>query len=319
MLSVIIPAHNEQDNAPLAASAISRLLAAHGIDYELIFVDDGSQDRTWLRLTQLAASDERIKAIALSRNFGKESAIFAGLENALGDVCAVMDCDMQHPPETLIEMYRVWEQSGGSVDVVEAKKRDRGRENAVYRAFAKLFYRLIGDLSGLDMADASDFKLLDRRAVDALLSMPERLTFFRAMSSWVGFNTEVVYFDVAERQSGKSDFTAWVSVKYAIRSITAFTSAPMQLVTIMGIVTFLIAIIFGINTLANKITGRSAEGFPTVILLLLITSAIIMFSLGIIGYYLSKIYEELKQRPRYIISDKLNFEEKKEKDEANGK
>ncbi|MBR1724407.1 MAG: glycosyltransferase, partial [Ruminococcus sp.] len=136
---------------------------------------------------------------------------------------------------------------------------------------------------------------------------------------WVGFNTEVVYFDVAERQSGKSDFTPWVSVKYAIRSITAFTSAPMQLVTIMGIVTFLIAIIFGINTLANKITGRSAEGFPTVILLLLITSAIIMFSLGIIGYYLSKIYEELKQRPRYIISDKLNFEEKKEKDEANGK
>lgn len=316
MLSVIIPAYNEQDNAPLAASTISRLLAAHDIDYELIFVNDGSSDRTWLRLTQLAASDERIKAIDLSRNFGKESAIFAGLENARGSACAVMDCDMQHPPETLIEMYRVWEQSGGSVDVVEAKKRSRGKENPVYRAFAQLFYKLIGDLSGLEMSDASDFKLLDRRAVDALLSMPERLTFFRAMSSWVGFNTEYVYFDVAERTSGKSSFTLWVSFKYAIRSITAFTSAPMQLVTIMGVITFLIAIIFGVNTLANKISGRSAEGFPTVILLLLITSAIIMFSLGIIGYYLSKIYEEIKQRPRYIISTRLNFEDNEEKDES---
>ena len=317
MLSVVIPAHNEQDNAPRAASAVSSILASHGIDYELIFVNDGSTDRTWLRLTQLAASDGRIKAIDLSRNFGKESAIFAGLENARGDVCAVMDCDLQHPPETLVEMYRIWAENP-DIDVVEARKRSRGHENPVYRAFALLFYKLMGGLSGLDMSDASDFKLLDRRAVNALLSMPERLTFFRAMSSWVGFNTEYVYFDVAERQSGKSSFNAQTSFRYAIRSITAFTSAPMQLVTIMGVITFLIGLILGANTLVNKLIGRSAEGFPTVIILQLLTSAIIMFSLGIIGYYLSKIYEEIKQRPRYLISDMLNFDDNEEKDDIDG-
>lgn len=308
MLSVIIPAHNEQDNAPQTASAVSRLLSAHNIDYELIFVDDGSSDRTWLRLTQLAASDERIKAIALSRNFGKEAAIFAGLENARGDACAVMDCDLQHPPETLLEMYKLWKKNG-NIDVVEAKKRSRGEESKGYRAFANLFYRIMNKVTGLDMNSASDFKLLDRRAVDALLKMPERLTFFRAMSSWVGFNTETVWFDVAERSSGESKFDTKSSLKYAVTSITSFTSAPMQIVTVLGAVTFIIAVVFGINTLYNKLSGNSAEGFPTVILLQLITSAIIMFSLGIIGYYLSKIYEEIKQRPRYIVSEKLNFDD----------
>ncbi len=307
MLSVIIPAYNEQDNVPRAASAISKLLSAHCIDYEIIFINDGSSDRTWQRLSQLAASDERIKAIGFSRNFGKESAIFAGLENAVGNACVIIDCDLQHPPETIIEMYRLWQ--AGDVDIVEAKKRTRGKESTTHRGMAKLFYKIIQRVSGLEMEDSSDFKLLDRRAVEALLRMPERLTFFRAMSSWVGFKTECVYFDVAERQSGSSKFSFASLVKYAITSITSFTSAPMQMVTVAGVVTFIIAVIFGINTLVQKIMGTSAEGFSTVILLQLITSAIIMFSLGIIGYYLAKIYEEIKQRPRYIISEKLNMEE----------
>jgi dolichol-phosphate mannosyltransferase len=162
------------------------------------------------------------------------------------------------------------------------------------------------------MEDSSDFKLLDRRAVDALLRMPERLTFFRAMSSWVGFKTEKVYFDVAERESGESKWSFLSLCKYAATSITSFTSAPMQLVTFAGIITFVIAVVFGIDTLIKALTGNSKEGFPTVILLQLITSAIIMFSLGIIGYYLSKIYEEIKQRPRYIISETLNIKKEKE-------
>ncbi len=315
MLSVILPSYNEQDNAPAAASAVSRLLSAYDIDYELIFVNDGSTDRTWLRLTQLAASDDRIKAISLSRNFGKEAAIFAGLDNACGDVCAIMDCDMQHPPETLIEMYKIWQNN--DVDVVEAKKRSRGKESAAYKGMSKLFYAIIKKVSGLEMTDASDFKLLDRKAVDALLSMPERLTFFRAMSSWVGFKTETVYFDVPERLSGESKFSLSFLFKYAVDSITSFTSSPMQLVTVAGVVTFILAVIFGINTLVNKFTGNSEEGFPTVILLLLITSAIIMFSLVIIGYYLSKIYEEIKRRPRYIINEKLNFDGKSKSENDN--
>lgn len=305
MLSVIIPAYNEQDNAPAAAAAISRTLSEADIPYELIFINDGSTDKTWLRLVQLTKSDECIKAISLSRNFGKEAAIFAGLENASGDACAVIDCDLQHPPGTLIEMYRIWE--GGAVDIIEGKKRTRGSESAAYGRCAKFFYRILNRLSGMELDDSSDFRLLDRSAVEALLDMPERLTFFRAMSNWVGFNTKEVYFDVAERNSGESKFTVRSLVKYAVTSITSFTSAPLNLVTWAGVITFIIALIFGITTFIQKLSGRSAEGFPTVILLLLITSAIIMFSLGIIGYYLSRIYEEIKRRPRYIIKRRIGF------------
>lgn len=305
MLSVILPAFNEQENVAKAASALGQQLSRHNIEYELIFVNDGSTDRTWQRLLQLAACDENIKAVNLSRNFGKESAIFAGLECASGDACVIMDCDMQHPSALVPKMYRLWQESGA--DIVECKKRSRGKESAVHRGLAKLFYKIIERVSGLDMSDSSDFRLLDRRAVDSLLSMPERLTFFRAMSSWVGFDTEILYFDVEERESGESKFGFVSLCKYAATSITSFTSAPMQLVTVAGAVTFIAAVILGVQTLINKLIGNSAEGFPTVIILQLITSSVIMFSLGIIGYYLSKIYEEIKQRPRYIIKDKLNF------------
>ena len=148
----------------------------------------------------------------------------------------IIDCDLQHPPETIIEMYKLWQT--GDVDIVEAKKRTRGNESTAHRGMAKLFYKIIQRVSGLEMEDSSDFKLLDRRAVEALLRMPERLTFFRAMSSWVGFKTECVYFDVAERQSGSSKFGFASLVKYAVTSITSFTSAPMQMVTVAGVVTF---------------------------------------------------------------------------------
>ena len=153
------------------------------------------------------------------------------------------------------------------------------------------------------MQSASDFKLLDRSVVDSLNEMPERLTFFRAMSSWVGYKTETIYFDVAEREIGKSKWSVWSLIKFAISNITSFTSAPLQLVTICAIVTFLISEILGIMTLVQKILGTSAEGFSTVIILQLLTSSIIMFSLGIIGYYIAKIYEEIKHRPRYIVRD----------------
>ena len=308
MLSVIIPAYDEEGNIERTASAVRRILGENDIDYEIVFINDGSADKTWQKMQSLAKSDPLITAVNFSRNFGKESAIFAGLELARGDCAVLFDCDLQFPVETVVEMYRIWEKGG--VDIVEGRKKSRGRENPVYKGFSLLFYKLIGKSSGLDMQDASDFKLMDRCVIDALNRMPERLTFFRAMSSWVGFRTEKVYFDVGERTSGKSKFSARVSIRYAIHSITSFSSDPMQLVTVAGVITFLIALIFGANTLYNKLTGNSAEGFSTVILLQLVTSAIIMFSLGIIGYYLAKIYEELKHRPRYIIKDKLNFDDK---------
>ena len=307
MLSVIIPSYNEEKNVENTAKVVSQLLEENKIDYELVFVNDGSADGTWEILSNMAKTQDHIVAVNFSRNFGKESAIFAGLEVAKGDACVLMDCDLQHPPEVMIEMYNIWKNN--DIDIVEGVKSGRGKENSVYRWFSLLFYKLINKSSGLDLTGASDFRLLDRKAVDALNAMPERLTFFRAMSSWVGFKTEKVYFDVADRNVGKSKWSLKALMKYAVNSITSFTSAPLQLVTLFGAVTFIISVVLGVVTLWNKIWGNSAEGFPTVIILQLLTSSIIMFSLGIIGYYVSKIYEEIKNRPRYIISEKISKED----------
>lgn len=301
MLSIIIPSYNEEGNIEHTAYVVSNVLENNDIDFEIVFINDGSSDSTWEKMSALALERDNISAVNFSRNFGKESAVFAGLEVAKGDACVLMDCDLQHPPETIVEMYNLWKNN--DVDVVEGRKKDRGKENFLYKGFSLLFYKIINKASGLDMAAASDFKLIDRKVVDALNRMPERLTFFRAMSSWVGFKTEKVYFEVAERAEGESKWSVRSLIKYAVNSITSFTSAPLQLVTGIGVITFIISIILGINTLYNKIWGNSAAGFPTVIILQLLTTSIIMFSLGIIGFYISKIYEEIKNRPRYIISE----------------
>ena len=301
LLSVIIPSYNEEGNVVKAADVVSQLLEQNSIDYELIFINDGSKDKTWELINELATTREHIVGVNFSRNFGKESAIFAGLEVAKGDACVLLDCDLQFPPEVIIEMYNIWKNN--DVDVVEGRKKSRGRENFIYKAFSLMFYKMINSSSGLDMRAASDFKLMDRSVVDSLNAMPERLTFFRAMSSWVGYKTEKIYFDVRDREVGESKWTVSKLVKFALNNITSFTSAPLQIVTVCGIITFLISVILGINTLYNKFFGDASAGFSTVIILQLFTSSIIMFSLGIIGFYISKIYEEIKQRPRYIIKD----------------
>ena len=311
MISIIIPSYNEEGNVEHTAEVVTGIMEKNHIPFELVFVNDGSADSTWERLEAMANRDERVVAVNFSRNFGKESAIFAGLEVAGGDACVLMDCDLQHPPETIVEMYKIWKNN--DVDVVEGRKADRGKENKAYRGFSLLFYKLIKKTSGLDMDAASDFKLLDRKVVDALLRMPERLTFFRAMSSWVGFKTERVYFEVAEREVGESKWTTRGLIKFAINNITSFTSAPMQIVTVCGVLTFIVSLILGISTIVQKIIGESDAGFPTVIILQLLTSSIIMFSLGIIGFYISKIYEEIKNRPRYIIRDIVRKNDKGDK------
>lgn len=302
-LSVVLPSYNEEKMIPKTAKILSDLLKQAGITYQLIFVDDGSRDRTWEEIEKAAAGDECITGLHFSRNFGKESAIFAGLANARGDCSVVMDCDLQHPPETLIEMYRLWEQG---YEVVEGVKRSRGKESALHRASAGLFYKLISKAVKIDMSRASDFKLMDRKAVEALLNMPERNAFFRALSSWVGYRSMTLEFDVQERTEGESKWSTWSLVKYAVTNIVAFSAVPMQLVTIAGVFVFLMGLVMGVQTLVKYFSGRAVEGFTTVILLILLVGSIIMISLGIIGYYISKIYEEVKGRPRYLISKKIH-------------
>ena len=303
MLSVVLPAYNEEKMLSKAAKTISGILEDAAISYELIFVNDGSKDNTWKEIEKAAKENSHIVGIHFSRNFGKESAIFAGLAGAAGDCCAVMDCDLQHPPETLVEMYRLWEQG---YEVVEGVKRSRGKESALHRASAGLFYRMISRAVQIDMSRASDFKLMDRKAVDALLAMPERNAFFRALSSWIGYRTAAVEFDVQEREEGESKWSTWSLVKYAITNIVAFSAVPLQMVTVAGVLVFLFALVMGIQTLAKFFLGHAVEGFTTVILLILIIGSIIMISLGIIGYYISKIYEEVKGRPRYLVSKRID-------------
>lgn len=301
-LSVVLPAYNEEAMLLKAAETLKNILEKEKIEYQLVFVDDGSKDSTWNQIGEAVRRDSHVTGIHFSRNFGKEAAIFAGLANAEGDCVAVMDCDLQHPPQTLVQMYRLWEQG---YEVVEGVKHSRGKESALHRASAGMFYKIMSSATKIDMSRASDFKLMDRRAVDSLLEMPERNAFFRAMSSWIGYRSTTVEFDVQEREAGESKWSTRSLIKYAITNIVGYSSAPMQVVTGAGVIVFLIAVILGIQTLVKYFCGHAVEGFTTVILLLLFMGSVIMISLGIIGYYISRIYEEVKGRPRYIISKKI--------------
>ena len=304
LLSVIIPSYNEQDMIAQTFKTVKEIMDGASIPFEIIFVDDGSKDMTYANITKLADSNAEVKGISFSRNFGKESAIFAGLESAVGACCVIMDCDLQHPPATIVEMYRLWEQG---YDVVEGVKSSRGKETPIHKFCANSFYGIISKLTDIDMTNASDFKLLDRRAIEALLLMPERTPFFRALSSWIGFKTTTVSFEVQERTVGTSKWSMWSLVKYAIRNITSFSGAPMQFVTFMGWVMLIFSFIFAIQSLYRYFTGTALEGFTTVILLLLIIGSVLMISLGIIGHYISRIYDEIKGRPRYIISKRCGY------------
>ena len=267
MLSVVLPAYNEEQMIKKTSQVVGDLLEKEQIPYELVFVNDGSKDHTWEKILELKEERAHIKGVCFSRNFGKEGAVFAGISQAEGDCIAVMDCDLQHPPETLIKMYRLWEDG---YQVIEGVKASRGRESFIHKMFAKTFYSIISDATGIDMSRASDFKLMDRQAAEEFLKLPERNVFFRALSSWVGFKTTYVEFDVQEREAGESKWSFKSLVRYAVNNITSFSAAPMQIVTFFGVVFFVFAVLLGIQSLYMYFSVHAVAGFTTVILLLLL-------------------------------------------------
>ncbi|MBE5879927.1 MAG: glycosyltransferase family 2 protein [Lachnospiraceae bacterium] len=301
LMSVVIPSYNEEANVARAAEVIGKTLREAGIEYELVFVSDGSKDTTFAIVKELSEQDVHVQGIQFSRNFGKEAAVFAGLEVAKGDCVAVIDCDLQHPPATLVEMYKLWEEG---YEVVEGIKSSRGKESLIHKMFVGIFYGIMSKLMKLDMNATSDFKLMDRKVVDALLALTEKNTFFRALSFWVGFRSTSVSFEVQERVAGESKWSFMGLVKYAISNTTSFTTVPLQFITGIGFLSIIFSVIVGIQTLVKYFMGTAVEGFTTVIILLLIIGGCIMVSLGIIGHYLARIYEEVKGRPRYIISER---------------
>ena len=305
-LSVVVPCLNEQEAVPLFYEAFFRETAGMDVSFEIWFVDDGSTDGTLEAVRRLRERDPRVKYISFSRNFGKEAAIMAGLAQARGDCCVVIDCDLQHPPEKIPEMYALWQQG---YEVVEGQKSSRGAESMAHAWAAKWFYALISRATGFDMSSASDFKLLDRKAVDVLINMQERNAFFRALSSWIGFQTISISFDVQEREAGQSKWSTKALFRYAVNNIASFSTAPMQLITGLGILMLILSIVLGGIALAQKFMGQALEGFTTVILIQLFSSSIIMISLGIIGYYIARIYDEIRGIPRYIVADTCGYDD----------
>lgn len=299
LLSVIIPAYNEQEMIPITVRTVSKILEDNNIPFELVFINDGSKDNTWPEIMEASQSNSHVCGVCFSRNFGKESAIMAGLSQAKGDCAVVIDCDLQHPPIKIVEMYDLWK---NGYEIVEGVKSSQGEESKAHAEAAHLFYRAVSKASGFEMENQSDFKLLDRKAINTLLNIPERSAFFRALSNWIGYKSTTVEFDVEERATGQSKWSTKALVKYALSNISSFSTAPMQIVTVLGVITLIVSIIFGITALVQKLMGIASPGFTTVILILLFIGSLIMISLGIIGFYITKIYEEVKGRPRYIIS-----------------
>ena len=305
MLSVVIPAYNEEEMIPKTSQTIDKILKEAGIEHELLFINDGSKDNTWTVIEDEARKNPLVKGVCFSRNFGKESAIFAGLYESKGDCAVVIDGDLQHPPEKIVVMYRLWEQG---YERVEGVKASRGKESGLHRFAAKSFYGIMSSSMGFDMSRASDFKLIDRKAINVLLNMNEKNAFFRALSSWIGFKSTEVEYNVREREAGESKWSTKSLIKYAITNITSFTSAPLHLITISGWIVALLGFGFSVEALYRHFfIGNDQPGFTTLIVLVCFTSAMIMIGLGIIGIYISKIYDEVKGRPRYII-DKTTYE-----------
>jgi len=304
LISLVVPLFKEAAYLRAFLSSVTAELDKTGCRYELVVVDDGSPDDTWNILSEEATKLSQLRALRLSRNFGKELALCAGLEHARGDAIIIMDGDGQHPPSLLPEMVRLWQTTGA--DIVEAVKTKRGPESFFGRMGALLFYVMLNKLAGVNLKGVSDFKLMSRKAVNAWLEMPERNVFFRGMTAWLGFTHVQVPFEVPGRAEGSTGWSFPTRLKLALTGISAFSSLPLQFVTIAGLLFFTFSIFFGLYTLVLQLAGRSVSGFATVILLLLIIGSLLMLSLGIIGEYLARIYEEVKRRPRYVVTSSID-------------
>lgn len=303
-LSVIVPCLNEQEALPLFYRAFCRETAGMDVAFEFWFVDDGSTDGTLDALRALRRQDERVHYLSFSRNFGKESAMFAGLEAAKGDYVAIMDVDLQDPPRLLPEMLCGIEQEG--YDCVASRRVSRKGEPKIRSFFARLFYRLINRISKTEVVDgARDFRLMTRQMTDALLSLREVSRFSKGLFGWVGFRTKWLEYENVERAAGETKWSFWKLFLYSIDGITAFSTAPLALASVMGglccVAAFLMLLFFFFKTL---FFGDPVAGFPATICIVLLLGGIQLFCIGILGQYLSKTYLESKRRPIYIVKTK---------------
>jgi len=297
-IHIIIPCHNESENVPQVIRQIDQYMGGLGYDYEFTLIDDGSTDPTFEQIMALSKARENVTAIKLSRKFGKEAALKSGIDVCDADAAILIDADLQHPPYLIPSLISEWERGAHIVDAIKIR---RQKESFLRRSMAVLFYKIINGLTHMDFSGASDYKLLDRKAIDILKTLNEKDRFLRGLTNWIGLQHCRIEFRVEERKSGESKWS-WTNLfRLSSDALISYTSKPLYIVMILGIGTLLFSVVLGAQTLYNKIYGNAVSGFTTVILIILITASFIMMSLGIIGLYLSKVYDEVKDRPVYIV------------------
>lgn len=304
LITLIIPCYNEEESLPLLYPELVKV--SQGMPeqaFEFLFVNDGSRDKTLVLLKELAQNDDRVKYISFSRNFGKEAAMYAGLENAKGDYVAFMDADMQDPPSLLPQMYKAVTEEG--YDSAATRRVTRKGEPPIRSFFARMFYKIMNKISDTDIVDgARDFRLMNRKFVDALLQMREYNRFSKGLFGWVGYKTKWIEFENVERIAGETKWSFWSLFKYSIEGILAFTTAPLVLASVIGIVLCLIAFVFIVFIVVRKICfNNSVDGWALMVCLISFLGCLQLFAIGVVGQYLAKMYLEVKNRPIYLIGE----------------
>lgn len=308
LISIVVPCYNEEAVLPLFYQEILRVMdqmhTEHSsLSFELLFIDDGSKDRTLSILRDLSVSDERVRYISFSRNFGKEAGMFAGLENAKGDYVVIMDADLQHPPAFLPQMYNYVKD--GEYDCATTRRVSRKGESRIRSAFARSFYKIMNKISQTEIVDgAQDFRFMTRQMVDSILSMREYNRFSKGIFSWVGFKVRYIEYENVERAAGTTAWSFWGLFRYSLEGIFAFSTAPLALASLLGILSCLVAFIMCIVIIIKTLAfGEPVAGFPTIMCVMFLLGGLQLFCIGILGQYLSKTYLESKSRPIYLTRE----------------
>ncbi|HOP47970.1 MAG TPA: glycosyltransferase family 2 protein [Desulfobacteraceae bacterium] len=307
IIEFLIPCFNEEGNIETLIFEIQKVLPHTHYEYKFIFIDDGSSDKTFKVITNLTQKYNNISCVRLSRNFGKEAAIAVGLDRSRGDAIIILDADLQHPPHLIPSMLSEWEKGASIVDAVKAS----GHEGNILKRLTRyLFNRLFSNITRMDFEGASDYKLLDKHAVEILRGLDEKNRFFRGLTNWIGMEHSKIEFKVERRHLGETKWNWFKLFQLSVDAITSYSSKPLHIVTFLGVVSLIFSIILGIQTLYNKWFGDAVSGFTTVILVVLIMSSIVMISMGVLGIYLSKIYDEVKNRPISIVKEEISSSKK---------
>ncbi|AIQ14746.1 glycosyltransferase family 2 protein [Paenibacillus durus] len=306
-LSIVVPMYNEGDNVTVFYDKITDVLQSNGYNYEIICVNDGSKDDTMERLRILATRDRRVKVINLSRNFGKEIAMSAGLKYSKSDIVIPIDADLQDPPEVIPTLIEKWKEG---YDVVYATRLKREGETWLKKITAHSFYRVIGKMTRFEIpADTGDFRLMNRQVVEAINQLPEQHRFMKGLFSWVGFKQTSISYYREPRFAGKSSFNYWKLWNFAIEGITSFSFAPLQIATYLGLLIALLSLIYAFYLVIVTVTlGNSVPGYPSLMVAILFFGGVQLITLGIIGEYIGRIYNESKKRPLYLVKEELNID-----------